>query len=197
MSSPRPSILWHREPLPLNHTPGNSTLSLQTDTCTINIQIFVPILPIHSCSNQNLSYSMEIFLFITNCQVVFFLSRWGTHSCHFDIVLKKRADSLFSAHAGCTLRQTHVVAVVAGDISGPSDCTGLPWLSPQDCENICHGGCHFPLWSERQVKVLPASLMTWYTWVPPTTVLINRQMEQEPQQIEQRFARIGPARLFR
>lgn len=95
------------------------------------------------------------------------------------------------------LRQPHVVAVVAGDISWPSDCTGLPWLAPQDCENICHGGCHFPLWSERQVKVLPASLMTWYTWVPPTTVLINRQMEQEPQQIEQRFARIGPARLFR
>lgn len=89
------------------------------------------------------------------------------------------------------LRQTHVVAVVASDISGPSDCTALPWLSPQDCENICHSGCHFPLWSERRVKVLPASLMTWYTWVPPTTVLINRQMEQEPQQIEQHFARIG------
>lgn len=108
-----------------------------------------------------------------------------------------QADSLFSVHAECTLMQTHVVAVVASDISWPSDCTGLPWLSPQDCENICHSACHFPLWSERQVKVLPASLMTWYTWVPPTTVLINRQMEQEPQQIEQRFARIGPARLFR
>lgn len=55
-------------------------------------------------------------------------------------------------------------------------CSGLPWFSHQDWENICH----FPLWLERQVKVLPASLVTWHTWVPPTTVLINRQMEHEP-----------------
>ncbi|KAI9546797.1 hypothetical protein NQZ68_022742 [Dissostichus eleginoides] len=73
----------------------------------------------------------------------------------------------------------------------------LEGVATQDFENICHHGCHFPVWSERQVKVLPASLLTWYTWVPPTTVLINRQMEQEPQQIEQRFARIGHARLLK
>ena len=69
-----------------------------------------------------------------------------------------------------------MLAVVVGNLSGASDCSRLPWLSRQDWANICH----VPLWPERQVKGPPASLLTWHTWVPPTTALINRQMEHEP-----------------
>lgn len=38
---------------------------------------------------------------------------------HFGFVLNKRADVLFSVHTGCTLRQTHVVAVVPAIYQGP------------------------------------------------------------------------------
>lgn len=129
-----------------------------------------------------------------------FRTQWGPFLVLFDAVVRKGLTPCSSPCFRCNVvvhSGRHAVAVVASDSSRPSDCTGVPWLSSQDSENICHSSCHFPLWSERQVKVLPARLMTWYTWVPPATVLINRQMEQEPRQIEQCFASVGPARLFK
>lgn len=87
-------------------------------------------------------------------------------------ILVKAKSWLFTFSAG----STHVVAVIVGGLSGPSDCFRLPWLSHQDWENICHS----PLWPERQVKGPPARLVTRHTWVPPTTALISRQMEHKP-----------------
>lgn len=94
----------------------------------------------------------------------------------------------------CTLRQTHVAAVIH---PGPLTVQVSDGFLPRTVETSVTAAAASLCGQERQVKVLPASLTTWYTWVPPTTVLINRQMEQEPRQIELRFASAGPARLFK
>lgn len=107
MTSPLPSILRHWELLPLSHKPGNSILSVQTETCSINIWICVPKLHIHSYS----------------CCFLLIVDSLFSHTFH--TVLKKRADSLDVLWGGHMLWQL-LPAIYPGPLTVPVSRGSLP-----------------------------------------------------------------------